>query len=418
MGLTTKRIARLRKRPGRYHDGHGLYLQVLSPNSASWILRYVRQGKERMLGLGPLRLVGLKEVRIRAREEQRKLKLDGIDPVEDRKAKKAAHILATAKSMTFKECAEAYIALNRGAWKNAKHGAQWSATLKTYVYPHIGNLPVADIDTGLVLKCIEPIWHEKTESASRVRGRIESILDWATVRNLRKGDNPARWTGHLEHTLPAKGKIAKVEHHAALPYRELPAFMQELRPREGSAARVLEFTILTAARTGEVIGAQWSEIDFDTKTWTVPAGRMKGSREHRVPLSERALEVLHGLHREDGNDYVFIGAQRGGGLSSMSMNAVLNRMDRNDITVHGFRSTFRDWAAERTNFANHVVGDGACPRHWRQGRGQLSPWQPVRQAPPVDGSVGALLQPTHTRRRGGATATSRWLRSAGARGPS
>jgi integrase len=354
MGLTTKRITRLRKRPGRYHDGHGLYLQVLSPNSASWILRYVRQGKERMLGLGPLRLVGLKEVRIRAREEQRKLKLDGIDPVEDRKAKKAERALAAAKSMTFKECAEAYHAQHEGKWKNAKHAAQFLSTLRTYAFPVLGTLPVASIDTPLVLKVVEPIWPDKTETASRVRGRIESVLDWATVRGYRSGDNPARWKGHLDQVLPARGTIAKVEHHAALTYAELPGFMAELRQREGVAARALEFTILTAARTGEVIGAQWSELDLAAKCWTVPAGRMKASREHRVPLSIRAVELLGEVFREDDNEFIFIGSQRGGGLSNMSLAAVLKRMKR-DVTVHGFRSTFRDWAAERTNFANHVV---------------------------------------------------------------
>jgi integrase len=370
MGLTTKRITRLRKRPGRYHDGHGLYLQVLSPNSASWILRYVRQGKERMLGLGPLRLVGLKEVRIRAREEQRKLKLDGIDPVEDRKAKKVERALAAAKAMSFADCAAAYHAQQEGKWKNAKHAAQFLSTLRTYAFPVLGTLPVASIDTGLVLKCIEPIWSAKTETASRVRGRIESVLDWSTVRGYRSGDNPARWKGHLDQVLPARGTIAKVAHHPALPYTELPVFMADLRGRDGVAARALEFTILTAARTGEVVGARWDEIDTASATWTIPAGRMKGSREHRVPLSPRAVELLEEVYREDGNDYVFIGSQRGGSLSNMAMTATLKRMGRADITVHGFRSTFRDWAAERTNFPNHVV-EMARPCYRGQSRGEL-----------------------------------------------
>jgi integrase len=355
MGLTTKRITRLRKRPGRYHDGHGLYLQVLSPKSASWILRYQHHGKERMLGLGPVRLIGLKEARERAREQQRKLKIDGIDPVEDRKAKKVERVLAAAKAMSFADCATAYFSQHEAKWRNRKHAAQFLSTLRMYVFPILGSLPVAAIDTGLVLRCVEPIWSAKTETASRVRGRIESVLDWATVRGYRSGDNPARWKGHLDQVLPARGTIAKVAHHPALPYTELPAFMADLRGRDGIAARALEFTILTAARTGEVIGAQWNEIDTDTKIWTVPAGRTKGSREHRVPLCVQALELLGELYTEDSNNYVFLGSQRGGALSNMAMTATLKRMGRDDITVHGFRSTFRDWAAERTNFPNHVV---------------------------------------------------------------
>jgi integrase len=215
-------------------------------------------------------------------------------------------------------------------------------------------LPVAEIDLGWVLSVLEPIWHDKTETASRVRGRIESVLDWAAVRGYRSGENPARWRGQLQHVLPARGQIARPEHHPALPYAELPQFLTALRERQGVAAKALEFTILTAARTGEVIGAKWDEIDFAAKIWTIRADRMKARREHRVPLSDRALEIVKSLPRENGNDHVFIGP-RAGGLSNMAMAALLERMDRTDITVHGFRSTFRDWAAERTGHANHVV---------------------------------------------------------------
>jgi integrase len=364
MALTPKGIAKLlRKRPRRYHDGHGLYLRVTSRTSASWILRYEFRGQEKMLGLGPLRLVGLKEARIRAREAQRQLKLDGIDPVEARKAKKAEHALAAAKAMSFEEAAKAFHAQHAAKWKNPKHGAQVINTLRDYAFPILGQLPVSAIDTGLVLKVLEPIWTIKTETASRVRGRIESVLDWATVRGYRSGDNPARWKGHLSEVLPARAQIAKVEHHPALPYAELPAFMRELSKREGSAARALEFTILTAARTGEVIGAQWSEIDLAAGMWVVPAGRMKGSREHRVPLCPRAIDLLQELPREDGNQFVFLGSRAG--LSNMAMTQLLRRMERGDITVHGFRSAFMDWAHERTAFPKvvidmalaHVVGD-------------------------------------------------------------
>ena len=341
MALTVKRVERL-KQPGRYLDGRGLYLQVLSKSNRSWLLRFQRDGRERWMGLGSVHDFSLDEARERARKARQQLK-DGIDPLDARRADKAARALEAAKTMSFRQCAEAYIAANRGAWKNAKHGGQWTNTLLTYVYPHIGNLPAAAIDTGLVLKCIEPIWKDKTETASRVRGRIESILDWAGVRGYRTGDNPARWRGHLEHVLPAKSKVAKPTHHAALPYAELPAFMAELRTREGVAARALEFTILTAARTGEVIGARWSEIDLDQKQWTIPANRIKGGREHRVPLAPQAIKLLESAYREDGNDFLFIGAQSGAGLSNMSMTQLLKRMHRDDITVHGFRSCFMDF---------------------------------------------------------------------------
>jgi integrase len=262
-----------------------------------------------------------------------------------------------AKTKTFKECAEDYIAANRDAWRNAKHGQQWITTLKTYVYPTIGNLPVSAIDTGLVLKCIEPHWKTTTETMSRVRGRIEAVLDWATVRKYRAGDNPARWAGLLEHALPAKSKIAKPVHHPALAYSELPAFMVALSQREGVGARALEFLILTGARTGEVLGAHWGEINLTTKMWTVPAGRMKAGAEHRVALSQRAIELLRDLptDREDNNGgFVFIGPHQGSGLSSASLTQTLRRMGRNDISVHGFRSTFRDWAGEMTNFPREV----------------------------------------------------------------
>jgi integrase len=343
-----------RARPGRYHDGHGLYLQVRNADNKSWLLRFERDGRERWVGLGPTHTFSLKEARERARDA-RQLLHDGIDPIEDRKAKKAERALAAAKSMTFRECAEAYIAANEGAWKNAKHAGQWTATLQTYVYPRIGNLPIADIDTGLVLRCIDPIWRDKTETASRVRGRIESILGWATVRNYRTGDNPARWRDHLEHALPDKAELAKVNHHPALSYAEIPAFMTLLRQRDGVAAKALEFTILTAARTGEVIGAKWDEIDLDAATLTVPAGRMKGGREHKAPLSERAVELLKALPTEADNSFVFLGPRAGSGLSSMALAAVLRRMGHGHVTVHGFRSSFRDWAAECTNYPNHVV---------------------------------------------------------------
>jgi integrase len=354
MALTSKRIGKLSK-PGRYRDPdtRGLYLQVGRTGTKSWLLRYELNGRERFHGLGSLDDFSLKEARERARAARQKI-ADGIDPIDARQAERAEKALAAAKALTFEEAARKYFDQHERKWRNDKHRAQFLSTLTTYVFPTIGKLPVSGIETGHVLRVLEPIWHEKTETANRVRGRIESILDWATVREYRTGANPARWRGHLGEVLPARSLIAKSAHHPALPYAEMPEFMAALMKREGVAARALEFTILTAARTGEVIGAQWSEIDFNTNTWTVPAGRMKSSKEHRVPLSERTVEILKALPFEKDNPFVFIGP-RTRGLSNMAMASVLKRMDRHDITVHGFRSSFRDWAAERTNYPNHVV---------------------------------------------------------------
>lgn len=352
MALTVKRIARLTK-AGRYGDGHGLYLQVQSPSNRSWLLRYERGGRERWMGLGPLHTINLYEARERARKA-RQLLLDGVDPLEARRSERTAADLAAARALTFEAAARAYFDAHEKGWKSAKHRAQFLSTLQAYVFPKIGKLSVAAIDTGLVLKCIEPIWHAKTETANRTRGRIEAVLDWATVRGYRTGDNPARWKGHIAEALPAREKIQKTVHHAALPFAELPGFVTALRTRVGIGAQALEFTILTAARSGEVLGATWDEFDLEAKTWIVPAGRIKGGREHRVPLSDRALAILGALPRERGNPHVFIGA-RAGRLSGMAMPGLLTRMGRDDITVHGFRSSFRHWAAERTAYPNHVV---------------------------------------------------------------
>jgi len=342
------------KKPGRYGDGRGLYLQVSNSGVKSWLFRYVQHGRERWMGLGPLHTVGLSDARERSRRARQQL-LDGIDPLDARKAEQAAQALQAARSLTFEEAAQQYFDAHENKWRNAKHRAQFLSTLRTYAFPKIGKLPVGDIDLGLVLKVIEPIWSDKTETASRVRSRIETVLDWSAVRGFRVGENPARWRGHLEHVLPSRNRIAKPSHHPALPYTELPGFMVALAKREAIAARALEFTILTAVRTGETIGATWKELDLLEKAWIIPAQRMKGGREHRVPLSDRTLQLLRSLPREDGNPFVFIGSRAGGGLSNMAMATLLKRMGRDEITVHGFRSTFRDWAAERTNYPNHVV---------------------------------------------------------------
>ena len=359
------------KTEGRYAVGgaDGLHLRIAGASRA-WVLRLAvgtrtnAKGNtvvhRRDIGLGSYPEVSLAEAREKARELRKQVR-DGIDPIEERKVTKVRAALEAAKSKTFEECANAYIEANRAGWKNEKHVQQWQNTLATYAFPKIGQLPVAAIDTGLVLSVLQQetgedkaqLWHAKTETASRLRGRLESILDWAAFRGYREGENPARWKGHLEHELPARSKVQKVEHHAALPYAELGAFMVELRKREGLSARALEFAILTAARSGEVRGATWAEIDLPGRIWTVPAERMKAGKEHRVPLSDEAVKLLEALPRIVGNPYVFP-APRGGQLSDMALTAVLRRMERGGLTQHGFRSTFRDWAGETTAYPREV----------------------------------------------------------------
>ena len=340
--------------PGMYADGAGLYLQVTGAGAKSWIFRYSLHGKAREMGLGSVSSISLADARIKA-AECRRLRQEGIDPIEARKSLREQAALDAAKTTTFKEAAATYIASHKAGWRNTKHASQWANTLATYAEPVLGKLSIQAVDTNLVLKVLEPIWKTKPETASRVRGRIEAILDWAKVRGLRQGENPVRWRGHLDHLLPAKAKVRRVEHHAALPYAELPEFITKLRAQDGVAARALEFTILTAARTGETIGAARDEVNRYEKVWTVPADRMKAGKDHRVPLSSRALAILRDNADLQKAEYLFPGGKAGKPLSNMAMTEVLRRMGRGDITVHGFRSTFRDWAAERTNFPNEVV---------------------------------------------------------------
>jgi integrase len=350
----TARKVELEKKAGLYADGLGLYLQVGTGGAKSWIYRYRVDGRLRDMGLGSCHAVSLAEARERA-AECRKVRAHGVDPIDKKRAAAAEQKKAQAKAMTFKACSGAYIEAHRSGWKNAKHAAQWSATLETYAYPVLGDLAVDTIDTALILKVLEPIWITRTETASRVRGRIESVLDWARVRGHREGENPARWRGHLDHLLPKRNKIATVKHHAALPIDDVPPFMVELRTQDGVAARALEFAILTATRTSETIGATWAEIDLNKRLWTIPPDRMKAGKEHRVPLSTGALRVLEEMSKLPRGVHVFPGARRDKGLSNMALLAVLRRMGRGGLTTHGFRSTFRDWAAERTHFAHEVA---------------------------------------------------------------
>jgi len=350
-----------------------LYLLVSTSLRASWIYRYQDNGKKHDHGLGPYPDVSLADAR-KARLKCDGLRRDGIDPIAARKAARAKAKLDTAKAMTFKDCAAAYIKAHMAGWRNPKHAAQWPNTLAAYVYPVFGSLPVQDVDVGLVMRALEPIWREKPETASRVRGRIENVLDWATARGYRQGENPARWRGHLENLLPKKTKVQRVEHHAALPYAELPEFMVELQRREGVAARALEFLALTAVRTGEVRGAKWSEINLVQRLWTIPAERVKAGREHRVPLSDAAMAILGQMQEIRQSDYVFPGGKVRRPLNHAALLEVLQRMGRSDLTVHGLRSTFRDWTAEQSSFPHevaemalgHVVAN-AVERAYRRG---------------------------------------------------
>lgn len=342
------------KEPGLYFVGGvaGLALQVLPTGGRTWILRATVGGRRRDMGLGgfpDVTLAGAREAARNARELIR----EGVDPIERAKAARKALQAASAKGLSFQEAAEAFIASQEVAWRNAKHKAQWTSTLTTYAYPVIGSLAVADIELAHISKVLEPIWITKTETASRLRGRIEQVLDWATARGYRTGLNPARWRGYLDKLFPRPSKVAKPVHHRALSIQDMGTFMSDLRSAEGMGARALTFTILTAARSGEARGAIWSEIDMARGIWTIPASRMKAGREHRVPLSRPALALLEALPRVAGSDFVFQ-APRGGQLSDMTLSAVMRRM-KAPAVPHGFRSTFRDWAAEYTGYPSEVV---------------------------------------------------------------
>ncbi len=298
--------------------------------------------------------VSLAEARDKAAVCRKQL-VDGIDPIEARATQRLTAQAAAARALTFDQCAEQYIETHRAGWRNEKHASQWTATLATYAGPVFGKLPVDAVDTALVMKALSPIWTTKTETAKRLRGRIESVLAWATVQKMRSGDNPARWRGHLDNLLASPEKVAKVEHHAALPYVNAGAFMQELRAEQGTSARAVEFVILTAARTSEVFNATRGEFDLDSGVWTIPGDRMKSGRPHRVPLSAPALALVQAAVSDEGSDYVFQGAKQMGPLSNMAGLMLLKRMGYADMTVHGFRSTFRDWCAEQTNFPREVA---------------------------------------------------------------
>jgi integrase len=367
--LTAKEVEK-KTAPGLYGDGGGLTLQITKAGVKSWLYRYMIKGKAYGMGLGPAHTITLIEAREKA-AAARKLVIEGINPLEAKRQRQLDAEMIKARLMTFDQCANAYIEAHRASWKNAKHADQWTNTITTYVSPLIGSMPVEQIDTALVVKVLaqpddkgQQFWQVKNETATRVRGRVESILGWATTSGFRSGDNPARWKGHLENLLATISRAQRIKNHPSLEWTRMGAFVHDLRQRDGIASRAVEFAILTASRSGEVRGACWSEIDLAAKVWTIPASRMKAKREHEVPLSDAAIALLRRISRSDSTDLIFPGT-KGQALSDMSLTAVIRRMngeapkwtakDGNTITMHGFRSTFRMWAAESTNYPREVA---------------------------------------------------------------
>jgi integrase len=340
-----------------YADGGGLYLQVTEGRDGhirrSWIFRYAVGTRKRDMGLGPAHTISLAEAREAALAFQ-KQRLAGIDPIDHRKTERAKQAASAAKAMTFDQCAAAYIAAHRHTWRSERHAQQWPQSLAKYISPALGKISVDRIDTAIVVKALQPIWNAIPKTASRLRGRIESVLDWATVSGFRQGDNPARWAGHLEHLLASPRKLQSVEHHAAMPFRDIPAFMARLRAIEGTAARAVEFAVLTATRRGEVLGATWDELDLADRVWIIPPARMKAGKEHRVPLSKRAIAILEGQRAiQPSGASVFQGRSKRK-LSVTALGRPIELLSPG-VTLHGFRSSFRDWCGEHTNFPREVA---------------------------------------------------------------
>jgi integrase len=363
--LTPLDVTRANKR-GLHSDGGGLNLQIAKGGSKSFVFRYRFSGRIRVMGLGSSLDVSLSEARDRAFDCRRSLR-DGIDPLRARENRRATQRLQDAKSISFDECSRQYIETNKSAWRNSDHASEWTATLARYASPVFGRLAVQDVDTGLIVRALEPIWTVKPVTASRVRGRIEIILHYAKARGFRIGENPAVWRGNLDHILPHPTRIKAVQHLAAMPHAEVSGLMAKLRGRREISAAALAFTILTAARSGEVTGAQWDEVDLGAKVWTIPGSRMKSGREHRVPLNDEGVAILKKMKaiRQGESGFVFSGRNAGRGISCTGMPILLRRIGIEGVTVHGFRSSFRDWTAEQTAYPRevaeaclaHVVGD-------------------------------------------------------------
>jgi integrase len=354
--LTPLSVTRLRK-PGMHPDGNGLYLRIKDGGARSWIFRYKINNGPRYMGLGvagdPPAGVDLMEAR-RLADIARADKRAGLDPIAARDARKAEAAATAAKHVPFKECAASFHAAHKPSWRNSKHAKQWESTMEAYVYPLLGDVPVGLVDTTLVMNALEPHWTSKTETMSRVRGRIEKVLDWAKTRGYRSGENPARWQGHMKNLLPSRNRRRRIKHHPSMPYADVPAFVVKLPPIGDATACCLEFTILTACRTSETTRARWPEVDLDAGVWVIPADRIKGGKEHRVPLCPRAVAILkqmQGLHKE----WVFPGQKHDTHLSDGAMLLLLDRMGHGNVTVHGFRSSFRNWAGEQTSFPSELA---------------------------------------------------------------
>jgi len=350
--LTAKKVEHIQD-PGWYPDGNGLYLQVSKTGTKSWVYRYKSSGKEKRAGLGGLSTLTLAGARNSAKN-CRKQRSEGKDPIEFKREQKAKIALNQVKSITFKECALSYIESHKVSWKNQKHEAQWRNTLETYAFPFIGHVSVKDIDVGLVMKVLEPIWPTKTETATRVRQRIENVLDWAKVRKYRTGENPALWRGHLDKLLPKPSKVQKVKHFKAMPYTDVPNYFRKLRTTNTVAAKALAFTILTATRSNEAREANWSEIDLKSGIWTIPDERMKSDRTHRVPLSKEAIAILKEVETFKIDNRVFPGLKKNKSITDAALLKHL-KISHSDLTVHGFRSSFRDWCAEITNYPREIA---------------------------------------------------------------
>ncbi|WP_270687979.1 tyrosine-type recombinase/integrase [Aeromonas sp. D3] len=358
--------------PGMTNDGDSLYFKIGKGGGASWIFRYRQTGKLRDMGLGAYPGISLAEARALAFEARRAIQQGG-DPISERRAASKAAEDEARRTITFAELGAQYIEAHRAGWKSTKHAQQWGNTLEQYAYPVIGKLQPSEISTEHVLKILQPIWQTKTETASRVRNRVELIWDSAKARGVTSGENPARWKGHMDALLPKRSKVAKVKHHAAMPFRQVATFVNQISQAGGMSSRALELLILTAGRTSEVLEATWDEIDLERQEWVIPAGRMKAGREHRVPLSKRAVSLLESLPRLQGSLYVFPGQRSGRPMSDMALTMCMRRHGGSAFTVHGFRSSFRDWAAERTSYPReicemclaHVVAQGAEAAYWR-----------------------------------------------------
>jgi integrase len=387
--LTPMQVSKLTA-PGKHADGGGLYLKVATGGSKSWVFRYARAGDPHEMGLGSITSLSLSEARVKARSARQQI-LNGEDPLT---LKKAGRVRAPSK--TFRECASGFLNSHSKKW-GVKHRAQWLNTLSQYAFPTIGALPIDQVATQQVMSVLEPIWGSKTETAARVRGRIESVLNWATTQELRQGDNPARWRGHLSNLLAARAELQAVKHHPALPYAEVPAFMSELRERGGTDARALEFLTLTATRTSETLNARWDEIDIEQRLWTVPSERTKTRKELCVPLSARAIEILNSLPRT--GDLIFAGTKEGKPIHERSMRDLLVSM-RGNYTPHGMRSTFRDWCGDRTPFPHdvaeaalgHAIKDKTVAAYRRESslekrRLLMDSWAAYCSEPPASGDV-------------------------------